>query len=130
MTTAFLYTAVPRQDDWFSFNQRTGEIELLLEVADAQGFPAQIEGNGRYLTVMGLESGSPVYYVHDLERQQTRTYSAAFISPDGVDWSADGRWFVLPGKGMLRVVAPGSRYERPLFHNQDQCGTAVWVNRP
>lgn len=36
---------------------------------------------------------------------------------------------VTPGE-MLRLVAPGSRYERPLFHGIDSCGTAVWVNRP
>lgn len=129
-TTTSLSTAVPRRDFWFSFDAAADESKLLLELKSDQIFGTRIEGNGRYLTTTGLEEdGTPVYFVHDLERGQTYSYQTLYIGPTLIDWSADGNWFVLAGDKMLRLVAPGSRYERPLFHGQDQCAMAVWVNR-
>ncbi len=122
-TTAF--NSVARQDYVFSFDETSGAIALLLPPDDFQGTPVQLVGNGRYLAAFTSQS----YLLYDLDRGQTVAFDAPQTGFPHVNWSADGRWFVVIDEAGLRLVAPGSGYERPIFHGMDGCGTAVWVNR-
>ena len=107
----------------------SGAITELADFKYSSGYPLVLEGNGRYLTTVTSENSTPTYFAYDLERERSLTYKLSPFIYSQIDWSADGQWFVLPEDGRLRLIAPGSRYERPLFHGIDGCGTAVWVNR-
>jgi hypothetical protein len=109
----------------FSFDRDSGSITVISTIDEGQGLPLELHGDGRFLAV--FTSGG--YIVYDLKLQRTMSFSISqFIFPQ-VDWSADEQWFIVPEEGILRLVAPGSRYERPIFHGIEGCGTAVWVNR-
>lgn len=113
----------------FSFDAISGAITALAAFDDSAGYPLELAGNGRYLTTVASENNVPSYFLYDLAEARPYTYELPPAIYPQIDWSANGRWLVLPEDGLLRLIAPGSRYERPLFHGLDGCGTAVWVNR-
>jgi hypothetical protein len=112
----------------FTFDQSSGAITVLTTI-DFGSYPLELRGDGRYLATVTRENNAPAYFVYDLEQERPLTYDLPGSVYPQIDWSADGQWFASPDEGVLRLVAPGSRYERPLFHGMDGCGTAVWVNR-
>jgi hypothetical protein len=113
----------------FTFDQSSGAITVLTTLEFGSGYSLELRGNGRYLATVTRADNAPAYFVYDLERERPLTYELPPANYPQIDWSADGQWLALPGDGVLRLIAPGSRFERPLFHGIDSCGTAVWVNR-
>ncbi len=124
-----VFDGMVEQSYLLTFDQSSGEIAPLTTLDFSVGYPLVLEGNGRYLTTVSSENNVPSYFLYDLEAERPYTYELPPAIYPQIDWSADGRWIVLPEDGLLRLIAPGSRYERPLFHGLDSCGTAVWVNR-
>ncbi|HFE66178.1 MAG TPA: hypothetical protein ENJ93_02855 [Chloroflexi bacterium] len=85
--------------------------------------------NGRYLTLSGLDGARSVLYLYDLDTAQAIEYDlSAPHTPTG--WSADGQWLLIPQGTSLRLVAPSIGYEKQIFHDLTACDTAVWVESP
>jgi hypothetical protein len=118
------------QDYLFAYDWQSGQISSLLELGGRAQAGMQLEGNGRYLTLITSENNDPVYLIYDLENGRTVSYPFTPSFYIGADWSADGQWLLILDEEALRLIAPGSRYERPIFHEIAGCGAAVWVNSP
>lgn len=125
ITASTLFDETIRQDYVFGLDRDSEAITVLGTIDNRQGFPLELHGDGRFLTTFTSEG----YLIYDLNSQRTMTYPLTqFVFPQ-VDWSANEQWLIVPEAGILRLVAPGSGYERPLFHGLVGCGTAVWVQR-
>ncbi|MCP4425959.1 MAG: hypothetical protein GY803_15815 [Chloroflexi bacterium] len=121
---------VAGRDYLFAFDRQGRDVSLILSLDDRIQGTAQVEGNGRYLATISMENNNPVYLLHDLESHRTVTtypFAPAFFI--GADWSANGDWLVMMDDDAMRLIVPGSRYERPIFHGVGECGAAVWVNK-
>ncbi len=117
------------QDYLFGYDRQSGDVSLVLSLDDRFQGTVQVEGNGRFLATTTMENNTPVYLLHDLQSRRTTTYPFAPAFFMGADWSANGDWLVMMDGESLRLIAPGSSYERPIFHGVAGCGTAVWVNK-
>ncbi len=83
--------------------------------------------NGRFLTISGLDGVRSALYLYDLETAQTTEYELA-VPNTPARWSADGQWLLIPQGTSLRLVAPSIGYEKQIFHDLTACDTAVWGN--
>jgi hypothetical protein len=70
-------------------------------------------------------------YVHDIARNETRTYAARYplytFRYPFYDWSADGDWLILVDDGFLRLIAPAYDYHRLILHDLHKCSHVAWL---
>ena len=88
---------------------------------------------GRFLTFAVNESGEPndtTLRLYDIKQDSWQIFPMSFVWEGSVTWSTDGNWLLLLEKDALRFVLPGHDYDRRIFHDFQNCVTAVWVNQP
>jgi hypothetical protein len=82
--------------------------------------------NGRFLSISGLDGVRSVLYLYNLDTAETTKYELA-VPNTPAGWSADGQWLLIPQGTSLRLIAPSIGYEKQIFHDLAACDTAVWV---
>lgn len=129
----------------FSFRISTGEARLLLQLEQPPtGYSAQLtpagyspfrlSPDGRWLMVTYLVNRNPTewaFELFDLREEEDQQLAVSYPHYPArfpfYDWTPDGRWLVIVEDGYLRLVAPGSQYERLTPYHFDACYYAAWV---
>lgn len=132
----------------FSVQLRAHEPDILLRErreGAPQGFPTlltptgyppfSLSPDGRWLVfsdLTGVYKNSWIFYLHNMEKQETKTLRTAFPAYPArypyYDWSADGRWLAVQDDGFMRLVAPDVDFQRLVPHEFDACYYTAWVN--
>jgi len=115
----------------------TGRVPTVEHLATMQGqvlSSMALSPSGRWLAnpVFQPETNTALLTLLDLENGQTETISYAHKSitdQSSYDWSADGNWLVVADRGVLRLIAPGSGYERAIVPPLAGCAYSAFVNR-
>lgn len=91
--------------------------------------------HGRYLNFISLSDslrGETAVTAYDLETERLHSYPLA--SPrffwQGVTWSEDDAWLLLPDADGVHLIAPAHDYQQMLFHGLAYCESAAWIEWP
>ncbi len=118
----------------FGLNAQVEPTKLIEEFTDVD--TAMILGvgpNGRFPYFAVNQSGEPddtTLRLYDVEQDSWQTFSMSSVWGGSVTWSTDGNWLLLLEKDALHFVLPSHDYARHVFHDFQDCQTAVWVNQP
>lgn len=127
---------------WSDLTAQSLQIEQLqswpFQIVDYSPFPLlTTHGQWLFFLLNRMDDGNGYLVAYDLQSQQTVLQTATNLSfgfDIGIDWSADGQWFVRPGEGFLDLVMlapPGgdpTPYHQLIFHDLGHCSTALWIN--
>jgi len=130
----------------FSYDRATLAVKLRLELDADSNHSLGFSPDGRYLIATGVQpketqglpghDDSPLIqtlFLHDIERNTTQTFmnDRPFFAPSqSYDWSADGRWLIIPiNEKAFNLVAPAQNYQQILPHNLGNCTGIAFINR-
>jgi hypothetical protein len=116
--------------------RRKGSLGGDLGLITSSGYmPFSPSPDGRWLLVSELSGFDPVgraFLLHDLQANETRIIAEGETVMPGqfpsYDWSDDGRWLVIAGHDVFRLIAPAEEYEQIVPHDFDACPFVRWSN--